>query len=67
MDSVIISIAFLGVAILTDYLHTAQISPISSAIPCFVFNLLYLANEKVKQENDGRGIVQLIMDKLRRN
>ena len=64
IGDIIICVIALAIAVATDYLHTAGISFISSAIPLFIFQLLMMANTKVKKNNEGKGILKWCWDKL---
>ena len=64
MEGIVVSTIFLAIAIATDYLHTAQVSPVSSAVPIFVFQLLYMANETCKERNEGTSLLKLTWQKL---
>ena len=65
MENIPVCIAFLGLAIATDYYHTSQVSPVGSAVPIFIFQLLMMANKMVQNANGGNGILKCIWLKLR--
>ena len=60
-------VAALAVITAVDYLHSAQISPVSSAVPAFIFQLILLADKRVRDNNNGAGILRLLIRKLTGN
>ena len=62
----IIAIIALVIATATDYLYYKEMIWVTSAIPIFVFQLMLLANKKVKSKNDGKGIIRCLVDKIRK-
>ena len=62
---IVISIMFLGIIVATDYMHSIQAIPISSAIPTQIFQLMVMANQMVREET-GEGILKLIWRKITR-
>ena len=57
------SILFLVGIIVTDYLHSTQRIPISSAVPTQIFQLLVMANQMAREQT-GEGILKKIWRKI---
>ena len=65
MENVIFCILYLGLVILTETLSYIEVTKVNSAIPVFIFQLLVLLDEKVKRENNGTGVLRMIINWIR--
>ena len=54
--------ATLLTAIITDYYHSIGESYISSSIPILVGQAIDMINNKVRQRNEGKGIIRLMIE-----
>ena len=63
MENIIASIMALGVTIAVDYLHTENMSYVSSAVPILIFQLLIMLHEKIRDET-GMGLIRFCWQKF---
>ena len=66
MEDIVACGLMFALASVADYYHVNEKFPVSSAIPIFAFQLIFMLNEKVKKEQ-GMGILRLCWNKLFRN
>ena len=64
--NILVCVIFLAAVTLADYLRDIGMIPISGAVPAMMFQLLLLADRTVREENDNKGILQIIWEKLRK-
>ena len=63
--NLVICVVFLVIIIATDYLHTIGMSPISSAVPTHIFHMLVMADQLVRDRNEGEGLVRIAWGRIR--